>query len=45
MLSKLDGGHSVADIAAEVERDYADVAGDHGVALDYVRDVAERYGS
>jgi protein arginine N-methyltransferase 1 len=45
VLARLDGGHTVGDIAAEIERDYADVAGDHGVAIDFVRDVAERYGS
>lgn len=45
VLSRLDGVHTVGEIAAEIERDYADVAGDHGVAIDFVRDVAERYGS
>ena len=45
VLTRLDGEHSVSEISAEVERDFGDVAGDHRVALDFVRDVAERYGS
>jgi protein arginine N-methyltransferase 1 len=44
-LSLLDGRHTIEEIAELVQSEYADIAGNHGVALDFVRDVAERYGS